>query len=485
MDRVLRLFGLRYATAALVLVALAALYGAASLSRPGPRAGATGQGARVPVTSALAVCPGHEGGRLSVQSTPGTPAGTAPRGGPGRAEVTATGGGEPLGALVALGQGWSKDQDTAKDSFAVRADGALAAGLEAEQTTHWPKGRDRGLAATRCAAPGTDLWFVGPGPVAAERLELQLTNADAQPASVDVTALSGEGPLDTPDGRGTLVEPHTTRTVLLGESAEGLGDIVGTARDLALRVHATGGRVAASLRVRIGAGKGIDRVPVSPVPATSVIVPGVPSGEGARRLMVGVPGAEDARIRVQVITPSGSFAPHGQDILDAPAETVSAVDLENALSGKPAAVRLVSDRPIVAGFEARRGADVAYGTATAPFEQAVVADGRFAPALTLTAPAGAASVRITAIGGQGAGTPQDVAVPAGRTVETKIAAPRGGEKGFGAMITVKAGSGPVHAARTLSAGKGDGALFTVVPVVPAVSTVRLPAVGDSQTALLF
>lgn len=61
MDRVLRLFGLRYATAALVLVALAALYGAASLSRPGPRAGATGQGARVPVTSALAVCPGHEG----------------------------------------------------------------------------------------------------------------------------------------------------------------------------------------------------------------------------------------------------------------------------------------------------------------------------------------------------------------------------------------------------------------------------------------
>ncbi|MFC6885906.1 DUF5719 family protein [Actinomadura yumaensis] len=480
MDKVLRLFGLRYASAALVLVALAALYGAASLSRPGDRAGAAAEGVRAPVRSALSVCPGHEDGRLSVQSSPIRDA----REKGGRADVTPVGGASPVGSVTALGQGWSEDRPAADGAYALRADGAFAAGLAAEQTTHRPTGGDRGLAAIRCSAPGTDLWFVGPGPVAAENLDLYLTNVDSQPASVDVTALSGEGPLDTPDGRGTPVEPRTTKVVHIGASPEGLGDIVKTARDLALRVHTTSGRVAASLRVRTGEKKGIDWVPVSPVPATSLVVPGVPGGSGPRRLMVGVPGQDDARVRVRVVTPSGSFAPHGQDVLDAPAGTVSTIDLESALAGKSAAVRLTSDRPVVAGFAAERGADVAYGTATAPLGEAVLADDRFDPWISLTAPAGAADVAVTAIGGQGPGTPQRIRVPAGRTVETRVLAPRDGEKGFGAVVRTAPGSGPVYGARTLTKGKGDELLITVLPLVPAESTAWLPPAADSQGVLV-
>ncbi|WP_131742767.1 DUF5719 family protein [Actinomadura roseirufa] len=483
MDGLLRLLGLRYATAALVLVALAALYGAASLSRPS--ATAREKGAHTPVTSAVAVCPGHEDGRVSVQS----PAGTAPG---GHAEVTATRGGRPLAAFDAPGRGWHRDLAAMADSVTVRARGPLAAGLSAEQTTHWPGGPDRGLAGVRCAVPGTDLWFTGPGPVIADSLDLYLTNVDAQPASVDLTAISDAGPLDTTDGLATPVAPATTRVVRLGRSPEGLGDVLRSARDLALHVRTTGGRVAASLRARLGEGKGIEWVPLSAAPAPALVVPGVPSGPGGRWLLVAVPGDTAARVRVQVITPDGGYAPQGQDVLDAPARSVASLDLAKALSGKPAAVRLVADRPIVAGLVAERGADVAYGTATAPLgppdgsgrpSSGVVADVRLDSTLTLTAPSGPATVQVTPMAPWGPGTPQTVSVPAGRTVETRLTAPPGSGEGYGAVVTPKPGSSPVYAARTLSTGEDDDYLFTVLPMNPAVTAQWLPKVGDSQTTL--
>ncbi|QXJ22025.1 hypothetical protein AGRA3207_002954 [Actinomadura graeca] len=481
MDRMLRFLGLRYATAALVLVALAALYGAASLSRPSATADA--KGVRVPITSAVAVCPGHEGGRLSVQSAKGGPSG-------GHVDTSETRGGAPLASMTAAGQGWRKDTASGDESFTVRAAGGIAAGLEVEQTTHWPGGPDRGLAGARCASPGTDLWFLGPGPDAADALDLYLTNVDPQPASVDLTALSGVGPLDTTDGRATPVAPYSTTVVKLGKSPEGLGDILNTARDLALHVRTTSGRVAASLRVRIGEKKGIEWLPASPAPAASLVVPGVPGGSGERRLLVAVPGEADARVRVRVVGPEGEFSPQGQDVVDAPGKTVTPVDL--GLAGKPGAVRVSADRPVVAAFTAERGADVAYGAATAPLGApdgprrvagGVVADNRFDSVLTLTAPSRAASVQVTALAGQAPGTPQEIEVPAGRTVETKITVPAGGDQGFSALITPKPGSGPVYAARTMYTGKGDGFLFTVLPVVPASMTQVLPRAADSQTVL--
>ncbi|MEU8120975.1 DUF5719 family protein [Spirillospora sp. NPDC049024] len=477
MDKVLRLLGMRYATAALMLVAVAALYGAATFSRPGE---ASEKGREAPVTHAVMVCPGHEGGRLAVQSL-------ARKTGGGRVDVAPTKGGSPLGSVTSPGQAWGEDTKSGQDSYTLRATGPIAGGLEAEQTAYRDGGDDRGLAGARCAVPGTDLWFMGPGPVAADELDLYLTNVDAQPASVDVSALSGEGPLDTTDGRGTPVEPYTTRIVRIGGSPEGLGDIVKTAADLALRVRTTSGRVAASLRVRIGKKKGTEWLPQSPAPAASVLVPGVPGGSGKRRLLVAVPGEADARIRVQVITAEGAFAPQGQDVLDAPGMTVTSVPLDGALSGRAAAVRLTADRPILAGFAAERGADVAYGAATPPLSASgpgVVADNRFDSSLALTAPSGAATVQVTTMNAQGAGTPQEVRIGAGRTVETKLAAPgTGADAAFGAVIMPKPGSAPVYASRILATGKGGDYLFTVLPIVPAPTVLRLPQTADSQTAL--
>lgn len=475
MDKLLRFLGMRYATAALMLVAVAALYGAATFTRPGE---ASEKGRQAAVEHAVMVCPGHEGGRLAVQSL-------TQKGG-GRVDTTTTKGGAAVASMTSPGQGWDKDTESGEESYTVRATGPIAAGLEAEQTTHWGSGPDRGLAGARCAKPGTDLWFLSPGPVSTDRLDLYLTNVDSQTASVDLTALSGEGPLDTPDGLAIQVAPRTTRVVKIGDSAEGLGDVVRSAADLALRVRTTSGRVAASLRVRAGKKKGIEWLPQAREPARSVLVPGVPGGAGQRRLLVSVPGEADARIRIQVITSGGAFAPQGQDVLDAPAKTVTSVPLTGALSGKAAAVRLAADRPILAGFAADRGADVAYGAATAPLAASgpgVVADNRFDSSLILTAPSGAATVRVVTVSAAGKSAPQDVEVPAGRTVEAELKPPGGDDASYGAVITPRPGSAPVYASRVLATGKGEDYLFTVLPIVPAPMTIRLPDTADSQTAL--
>jgi hypothetical protein len=73
--------------------------------------------------------------------------------------------------MSAPGQGWDGDTKSGDDSYTLRATGAIAGGLEAEQPTHWGGGPDRGLAGARCAVPGTDLWFMGPGPASGDQLD--------------------------------------------------------------------------------------------------------------------------------------------------------------------------------------------------------------------------------------------------------------------------------------------------------------------------
>jgi hypothetical protein len=491
----------------LVLLAVLALYGAADFSRPSAIEPVRGGGLAA-VRAAVVACPAPGGARVSALSFPslagpgpapgGTAKGGKAKGGQakgaasaqltgGQVDLTQTQGGVPAGSFTAPGTAWSQDVKTATGSYTVRAAGALAAGFEAEQTTLSNKGDDRGLAAVRCADPGTDLWFLGPGPLAAKNLDLYLTNVDDQTAVVDASALSDGGPLDTTDGRGTTVEPHTTRVVPIGQSPEGLGVIVAQASLLGLHVHVTAGRVAASVRVRVGRQKGVDWLPVAAPPARRSVVPGVPSGGGRRQLLVAVPGDADARIKVQVITSAGAFAPQGQDTLDAPAGTVTPVDLAGALSGKAAAVRLVADQPILAGLAVQQGDDVAYGAATLPLGAGgdgaggAVADNRDVSSVLLTAPDGPATVKLVALTARGvAANPYVAKVEGTRTLEVRLAAPAGGTGGFGVVVVPQPGSGPVYASRVLTTNN----LITIMPIAPAPSTIRLPPVAGSLTSLI-
>ncbi|MDX6744611.1 DUF5719 family protein [Actinocorallia sp. A-T 12471] len=468
--------GNRYGVAASILVAVAALYGSAALTRPGEPSAL--KGATVPVGTALAACPAAEQtARLSVVSGGE---------GQGSASVTALDG-KAEGKAVA-------DVPTASALFTgevkrgsalvVRAEGAVAAGLEAAHTVAGKKG----LASAPCTAPSTEHWFVTPGPGAGP-LELHVTNVDDVPATIDLDAVSDDGSLDTTDGKSLDVPAHGTRVIKIGESLEGLGMIASDVDVLALRVTATSGRVAAAVRADVGA-RGADWATPTAEPALRAIVPGVPGGSGKRTLYVGAPGGSDARVTIRAITAEGAFVPEGQDVLDVPARTVIPLDLESSLGGRPATIELTSNRKIVAGF-ASGGYDLALGGAGIPLDGGTSALGAVVPAsgssgakksreaarIVLTAPEKDAVVRVVPLTASGPGTPTEVKIPAGRTVEVPLTE--------GAVrVTPLAGSGPVYGARLLSLKAGQREQLTVRTLFPAPLEIVLPPVSGSLTSVV-
>jgi hypothetical protein len=135
----------------------------------------------------------------------------------------------------------------------------------------------------------------------------------------------------------------------------------------------------------------------------------------------------------------------------------------------------------------------AFTAATAPIsEQAVVAGNTtgsgLAASVALSAPAAAAQVRLTEIaqassGGARLTSSQVVSVKAGHTQVASVTAPRGARHGspFAVVITPLAGSGPVYAARVET--QGQNTIVSIIPAASALSTISLPPVRDSYSAI--
>lgn len=397
----------RFALAALVCLALAAVYGAAWATRPGP-AGVPRPG-RTTTPAAVAVCPDTTGGTVSVFGAAGPvtrTTGDVTTIDPSKTQAPATPQAatpSPLTAGKTTSHGGAWIVRSAKGGLAVEQDGPGKSGL-------------------RCAEPAADQWFVGPGPDA----DVFLTDAGDRPVSVVVDTYGTDGPIGEPQG--VNIDPGTT------------GRLRVTGGVLALRVHTVSGRIAAS--VRVGGKAGTGWLP-STRPGRDLLLPGVPSADGGRRLMVIMPGRQDATARVQVLTSDG---PSPRDPMPLPPLAVTSADLQ--LAGRAAGVRVMAGQPIVAGFVATTKDDFTAGAAARPLTQGgLVASGG---TLILTAPGGPATIRA---GGQ------NITVPAGRTIETKLT-------GDGAALS----GGPVYAAVSRPG--------VLLPVTPARPYVTLPPVSE-------
>jgi len=135
-------------------------------------------------------------------------------------------------------------------------------------------------------------------------------------------------------------------------------------------------------------------------------------------------------------------------------------------------------------------------------EQAVVAGNSagsgLGAAIVLSAPAGAAQVRLTETAeatasragasragatGAGATASQIVSVRAGHTLTVPVTAPRGARPGtaFAVVIAPLAGSGPVYAARVET--QGQNTVISIIPAVSALTTIMLPPVRYSYHAM--
>jgi len=510
------LFASKYVLGALVILALGAQYGLASISHPVALAAGSPPRtpSRAPVTTAIRACPspgGPGGSGVAIiaaasgtgQAGPASP-GTASPGtaSPGTAVVSrlsaagSTTAGAPLITLTRPGvltratvrvatarsglvprgsqptAGGNRLAGPSRGGVTVQANGSMARALAVEQTG------SGGMPTALCDGPGTDFWFVGPGQYSVADMQLYLMNADGQPADAEVDIFTDSGPLLASTDTGIAVPAH-------GLLVQSLAKLVHGSRVVGLHVRTIVGRIVAALRESSSAGQPGAWLPVSQSPAKSLVIPGLPASVGRRELYVAVPGLGNAQVKVTAVTAKGSYQPTGGSGIDLPGGSAAMLPLPS-LGGIAAAIEITSSVPVTAAMLASggpAGAPGAFTAASAPIEeQGVIADnlsGSGATAtLILSAPRGAAQVRITS-----PGSARVVAIKAMHTAVVRLRAPRGSaaRSHFAVVITPLAGSGPVYAGRVLSE---RGTVQSIFPVPSSLTSVPLPLVRDTLATVL-
>ena len=490
----------RLAPAAVVLLALGAIAAAAQFGRPAATAAshAVMPPRQTAVTSAARACPPVPGGASGTVAfiAGSSPASSGPAAGPGQAELMPL----PLagadlraagpisqqvpGALqlltVPAAQSAGQKGTQVLQGWSVTASGSLAQAMEAEVT------QTPGLGVVRCGEPGSDIWFVGPGQQGGvAQIQLDLMNVDALAASVDVSVITDAGRVQAGNATGLTVPPHQTVTESLSSLAAGSSVV-------AIEVRTTIGRVAADVAESSSHGGTASWLPSAAAPSTQLVIPGVPPSSSPAGLYIVVPGSSDARVSVLAVTPQGPYRPFGSQTEDLSAGSAWYVPLA-PLGGTVSALELTANVPVTAAVLVPGSGLGAFTAATAAIsEQAVVAGNSagsgLGAAIVLSAPAGAAQVRLTetaeaTVSKASASASQVVSVRAGHTLTVQVSAPRGARNGtaFADVITPLAGSGLVYAARAET--QGQNTVVSIIPAVSALTTIMLPPVRDSYTAI--
>jgi Family of unknown function (DUF5719) len=363
----------------------------------------------------------------------------------------------------------------------VSATGALAQGLEVEQTG------PGGLATAQCSAPGTSFWFVGAGQKSVSTIELYLTNTGSAPADAQVQAvtdISTGTPILGNADNGITVPPDSMVVQSLSGLVQG-SDVI------ALNVTTTVGQVVAAVRESTSDGDDGAWLPAVQPPADRLTIPGLPTG-GAPQLYIAVPGTAAATVKITAITQKGSYQPTGGTGLDLLGGSASIIPLPS-LGGVYGAVSITSTTPVVAAMLVPGGPAGSPGVlavSSGPVrEQGVLAANLAGPAgstyLLLSAPGKAASVRITTAT---ATTPasrqagQVVHINAKSTAALQVGPPAGsGASQFTVVVTPLPGSGPVYGGRAISAG---GSWQSIFAVPSSLTWIPVPGVDESLSAIL-
>ncbi|GLV83688.1 hypothetical protein Slala03_33770 [Streptomyces lavendulae subsp. lavendulae] len=485
-------------TLAAVTAALAAACGLAVLTAPAATpAGGTGgpPAARMPVERSVLVCPAPSASDIAETTytslTPGKGAGK------GTARLLTKEGktvlqpkapGRPVGATASGAEA---------PALTGTADGVLAPGWTAQQTTKVAVGQTRGLLGVACTAPGTDFWFPGVSTAKGRQDYIHLTNPDDTVAEVDIKLYGPDGLVKGKPGTADTViavDPRSTTKVLLSSLAPDA-----PLTDVTAHVTTGSGRVGASAQVGED-GVGADWLPASAGPAGTAVLPGIPADATSVRLVAFAPGEDDADLRLKLAGPTGSISPAGAEQLHLKAGMTASVDLKDVTRGEAGSLLLAPADPkkavpVVAALRVVRGTgtkqELGFIPAAAPVgARATVADDRLddkATALALTASGGAdAKVRVTASAGTegGEGAVKEVTVKAGTTLAvTPPPAPAGGKGAYALTLETLSG-GPVHAARTLTLPHEGIPMFTVQTFGDDRSTVAVPRAVEDPSILV-
>ena len=445
-----------------------------------------------------------ENGGTGADESGGTGAGES--GGTGADETGAAGDERDLVGeeLTDPGLVWRTDTTDTVVPTAIHARDALASGLESAQTTV----SDDAVTEVHCVEPAIGTWFALPGGNDPDEVELDtltahLSNPEDFRATVSVDIYTVDGPSYSPESRGIALGP--------GESFElDLTELVQNTPATGVHVRTSTGRVAASLLAEHASG-GTDWVNPAAPPAKEAVLPGVPGGDGVRRLLLAAPGDDPVEVRVHVLTATppqddeededdgdGAGTPADPRVVHVPPAASAWLTLEGVLGGEPGTVVIEADGPVVAGVVAEidDGAETAYTAAVEPLSlplntTAVLPDvpEGVDTEVIVGSPERDTSVMATPIGAGGdQGDAVKVEIPAGTTrvfgpgSDDAWEPPPGidPEDGYAVRLDlVEEGSGPVYVARVLRSGDG----MSVLPVRPAPVEVALSIVRDSMVGV--
>ncbi|MET8447893.1 DUF5719 family protein [Streptomyces sp. NPDC005209] len=366
------------------------------------------------------------------------------------------------------------------------AEGKFAPGWTVQETTEIAAGTGRGLQGVNCTVPDTEFWFPGASTDAARTDYVHLTNPDDGPAVVDIELYGKDGAIKSTVGEGITVQPHSSEPVLLSTLA--------AARETNLTVHVSvrSGRVGAAVQA-LDDKLGGDWLAASADPAGDLVLPGIPKDATSVRLIAFTPGDADADLKVRLASPGGQITPAGNETLHVKSGMTTAADLGDVTRGEAGSLILSpSGRsvPVVAALRVVRGKganqETAFIPATAPVgTRATSADNSAkGTTLSLTAPTGAAKVKVTASAGSEGGQPvsKTYTIKSGTTQNIDAPVPSG-LKGTYALTVEPLDGAPVYAARTLSATENGVPGFTIQTLPDDRGTVAVPQ-ADQDLSIL-
>ena len=435
-----------------------------------------------PVDGALAVCPElvRNGTDVVTRLTAGVAI-------PGEVTVRAAKlePGVGLGAVV-LNQGARVGalplRSDANVAAVVTASGPQAGGLEVEQVSRGADGVRRGWAGTRCEAPVADSWFLGAGTQQGTDSQLVLVNPFDDAALVRVELYGRNGLVEIPELDGVVVPAR-------GRVPRNLADLAPDEPLLAVHVVAREGRVAPAVRVQRQTGStplGVDWLPRLTSPSETVDIPGVPGGaQGFRRLYVHAPGEDPVHLRIQLTMPGEQIVPVGFEDIEVEPGKPASIDLTEATqvtdqrtgekSQLPTAFRvIVEGGPVLTTVFAESRArflpirEIAYvGPSTPVTGPTLVTEARIAEdmecVLLLTAPDGAARVRVTTVLAQGSRAEPEsriVAIPQGRLVTFRYQQFKPADLVAVVVTPLAETPPPIYVTRVIYEAGGRGPLFT-------------------------
>ena len=222
------------------------------------------------------------------------------------------------------------------------SDPARAAGVTSALVT---AGDLRGLAASSCQRPATDLWLVGGSTEISSSADLVIDNAGSTSTDVTVEVWGPSGRVELAGGAHVLVAPGAEQVV-------GLPGIAAEQRRLVVHLTAAGGNIAAHVQDSLLRGftpAGTDLVVPGAAPATRQVVSGIVvvastvDGADPAVLRLLVPGAVAAAAHITMLGAGGVVALPGADSIDLAPGDVTDVPLGGLPAG---AYTAVVDAPV-------------------------------------------------------------------------------------------------------------------------------------------